>query len=97
MNASSDYVRFHRSPDGLRHLNFDQIYADDWRHPDNPAAYFRHRSVKCAEVLVPGAVTPEMIEGAHVATVSAENLLRESGFALPIQRNPHLFFMGDPP
>lgn len=38
MNASSDYVRFYRSPDGLRYLDFDQVYADDWRHPGNPAA-----------------------------------------------------------
>jgi len=96
MNASSDYVRFFRSPDGLRHLDFDQIYADDWRHPGNPAAYYRHRSVKCAEVLVPEVIVPEMIEGAYVANDTAEALLKDRGFSLPIQQNPHLFFMGGP-
>lgn len=96
MNASSDYVRFLRSPDGLRYLDFDLIYADDWRHPGNPAAYYRHRSVKCAEVLVPQEVAPDMIEGAYVASGAVEVLLREQGFTLPIQQNPHLFFMGGP-
>ncbi|MGE4345695.1 MAG: DUF4433 domain-containing protein [Geoalkalibacter sp.] len=97
MNASSDYVRFYRSPDGLRHLNFDQIYANDWRHPGNSADYYRHRSVKCAEVLVPEVVAPEMLEGAYVPNGVAEAMLRGQGFTLPIQQHPHLFFIGDAP
>jgi hypothetical protein len=93
MNASSDYVRFLCSPDGLRHLDFDLVFAEDWRHPGNPAAYYRHRSVKCAEVLVPHCINPQMLEGAYVAHGAAEELLRQQGFNLPILRNPHLFFL----
>jgi ssDNA thymidine ADP-ribosyltransferase, DarT len=39
-NASSDYVRFlHPSQWAL--LNFTDIYAMDWRHPNDPIAYYR--------------------------------------------------------
>lgn len=56
-NASSDYVRF-LHPDDWRLLKLEAIYAPDWRHPDDPIAYMRHKSQKCAEVLVPHAVEP---------------------------------------
>jgi hypothetical protein len=48
-NAASDYVRF-LHPRQWQELNFDAIYARDWRHPGDPAAYYRHSSQKCAEV-----------------------------------------------
>lgn len=90
--ASSKYVRFHRSPDGLRWLNFDMIYADDWTHPNNPPAYFRHSATKCAEVLIPDCVEIDYISGAYVANEPANKLLLQQGFALPITVNPHMFF-----
>jgi hypothetical protein len=45
-NAASDYVRF-LDPRQWRVLDFDAIYAVDWRHPGNPVAYYRHSSQKC--------------------------------------------------
>jgi len=54
-NASSDYVRF-LAPHQWNLLNFDDITRWDWRHPNDPIAYFRHRSRKCAEVLVPDRI-----------------------------------------
>lgn len=50
-NAASGYVRF-LDPKDWRYLNFDDIFAMDWRHPGNPSAYYRHSAVMCAEVLV---------------------------------------------
>jgi hypothetical protein len=63
-NAASNYCRFMPSPSGLALVDGAMVFADDWRHPANPAAYYRHRSVKCAEVLVPDAVPPEYLLGA---------------------------------
>jgi hypothetical protein len=51
-NAASDYVRF-LHPRQWQVLDFDAIYAMDWRHPDDQIAHWRHSSQKCAEVLVP--------------------------------------------
>src|SRR5262249_11337939 len=64
-NAASNYVRF-LHPRQWRALDFDAIYAMDWRHPGNPVAYFRHSSQKCAEVLVPNCVEARFLTGAYV-------------------------------
>jgi len=64
-NASSDYVRF-LHPSQWKLLDFDDIYSMDWRHPGDPAAYYRHRSRKCAEVLVPHHVQAQFLTGAYV-------------------------------
>lgn len=90
-NASSDYVRF-LDPKQWQLLDFDSIYAMDWRHPDDPAAYYRHRSRKCAEVLVPHLVTAEMLAGAYVANETAGERLKKSGFKPPVSVDSVLFF-----
>lgn len=58
-NAASDYVRF-LDPRQWQVLDFDAIYAMDWRHPGNSVAYYRHSSQKCAEVLVPEQSSRDM-------------------------------------
>jgi hypothetical protein len=90
-NAASDWVRFF-APSQWRQLPFDDIYAADWRHPNDPKAYYRHKSRKCAEVLLPRRVDPVMVTGAYVVDTAAEALLRSTGFALPIRIDPVLFF-----
>jgi len=90
-NASSDYVRF-LHPTQWQLLDFDDIYAMDWRHPGDPPAYYRHRSRKCAEVLVPHRVEPARLLGAHVVNQAARQQLVDAGFALPINIDPALFF-----
>jgi hypothetical protein len=90
-NASSDYVRF-LSPAQIRLINFDLVFADDWRHPDDRIAYFRHKAIMCAEVLVPNAVAPGLIVGAHVANQQAQQALLATGFNRAVQINAHLFF-----
>jgi ssDNA thymidine ADP-ribosyltransferase, DarT len=90
-NAASDYVRF-LSPTQWRVLEFEDIFALDWRHPDDPYRYYRHKSRKCAEVLVPRSVPPNMIIGAYVPDDSARDRLRQTGFTLPIIVQPEFFF-----
>ena len=92
-NASSNYVRFlPPTPAYERFLDFDDIFALDWRHPDDPIAEHRHRSRKCAEVLVPHAVKPRFLVGARVVSRATEERLRALGFSLPIIVDPGLFF-----
>jgi len=90
-NASSNYVRF-LPPSNWRLLEFDDIFALNWIHPDDPIAQLRHRSRKCAEVLVPHAVEPRFLIGARVVNRTAEEQLRALGFSLPITIDPGLFF-----
>jgi hypothetical protein len=90
-NAASDYVRFlHPSQWGL--LNFDDIFAMDWRHPDDQVAYWRHKARKCAEVLVPHRVESGLLIGAYVVDAAAANRLGGLGFRLPVSVDPVLFF-----
>jgi hypothetical protein len=90
-NAASDYVRF-LHPRQWQTLDFDAIYAMDWRHPDDQIAQWGHSAKKCAEVLVPHRVDPQLIIGAHVVSEATKIVLRECGFRLPISVSPVLFF-----
>jgi len=90
-NAASDYVRF-LDPAQWRELPFDDIFAQDWRHPGDSIAYWRHKSRKCAEVLVPQSVESRFLMGAYVIDAAAERRLSELGFNLPITIDPVLFF-----
>jgi len=89
-NAASDYVRFlHPSQSHL--LDFDAIFAPDWRHPNDEIAYHRHRSQKCAEILVPHRIDPGFIAGAYV--VNSDTAVRfRSAPGFRIQVNRDLFF-----
>lgn len=90
-NAASDYVRF-LHPSQWRLLAFDDIYAIDWRHPDDPIAGWRHKARKCAEVLVRHRVDIRYLTGAYVIDAATASHLAGLGFALPITVNPVLFF-----
>lgn len=89
-NAASHYVRF-LHPNDLALLDFDLIYADDWRHPDR-IAYWQHKSKKCAEVLVPNSIAPEYIQKAYVVDDIAKQRLLAAGFVKPVEVMPRLFF-----
>jgi hypothetical protein len=90
-NAASDYVRF-STPSQCDGLDFDDIYARDWRHPDDQFRHWRHKSRKCAEVLVPGRVDPSDVTGAVVADAGAADRLARVGFMLGITIDSDFFF-----
>jgi hypothetical protein len=90
-NASSDWVRF-LAPSQAKILDFDDIYARDWRHPNDSPAYYRHRSRKCAEVLVPHRVESRFLTGAYVVNKKAAAVMAQTGFNLPISVDADLFF-----
>lgn len=76
-NAASDYVRFFH-PSQISLLDFDAIFAMDWRHHNDKAAFWRHRSQKCAEVLIPHSVEPKFLTGAYVVSQDTAVRLRAS-------------------
>ncbi|NEW87146.1 DUF4433 domain-containing protein [Rhodopseudomonas sp. WA056] len=90
-NAASDYVRF-LHPRQWRALDFDAIYAMDWRHPGDQIAYWQHRAKKYAEILVPYRVHPGFLTGAYAVDEAAKARLTNCGFGLPICVSPVLFF-----
>lgn len=89
-NAASKYVRFY-SPQQLALLPFDAIYALDWTHPDQ-ITYWRRKSAKCAEVLVPGVVPSPLIMGAYVSGPAAHAAMLAQGWDRTLTIDPSLFF-----
>ncbi len=91
-NAASDYARF-LAPDQMNRftLDLDLIYASDWRHNDK-ISYWRHKSRKCAEVLVPDMIPVEYIFGVYVVNPQSAALLHQVGCHLPAEINSDLFF-----
>lgn len=90
-NAASDYVRF-LGPAQWRFLDFDDIYARDWKHPEDQIREWRHKSRKCAEVLVPHKVLPNMLLGAYVVDKAARERLNQASFTLPVAIDADFFF-----
>jgi len=91
-NAASDYRRFMPSPDGLALVDREMVFADDWTHPGNLPAFYRHRSVKCAEVLVPDLVPSQFVTGAYVSGEAGRTALAPCASTLPLTVNAEVFF-----
>jgi hypothetical protein len=88
-NAASDHVRWGAS---LAIVDRDLVFAEYWTHPGDQIAEWRHRSVKCAEVLVPDQVPARYVEGAYVSGAAGRAALTAIAPALPVSEDPHLFF-----
>jgi len=90
-NAAGNYVGFWPAPDGLRHVNRELTFAEDWRDPD-PIQYWRKKAAKCAEVLVPDRVPPKYIQHAYVASSEMKQRMDALSTGLEVRVNGHLFF-----
>ncbi len=90
-NASRDYVRFY-SPQQLQQINFDMVFAEDWNDKDQ-ISYWRKKAAKCAEVLVPKCVPPDLIFGAYVCGEQTKSAISGYRFSDNIIINPHMFFL----
>lgn len=91
-NASSDYVRFATAPQGLSIIDEERVFAEYWVHND-PIETFRHRSQKCAEVLVRNSVDQNFITGAYVSGATAKAAFNVTGVNIPVTIDSHLFFV----
>lgn len=90
-NAASDYSRFYIPEEGIRELNFAEIYSGWWTDDDRHEQS-RKKRLKCAEVLVPGIIPYEYIIGAVVLNEQAEHELEVAGFHKRIIVRPRDFF-----
>lgn len=63
-NAASGYARFGDAPGALAAVERTLVFAEYWTHPGDLIAEWRHKAIKCAEVLVPDEVKPRFILGA---------------------------------
>ena len=92
-NASAEglYVKFAPAPAGLRIVDQELTFAKYWTDPD-PIGYYRRKSKKCAEVLVPDRVDPQHLTGAFVSCDHSLREFNELDVQLEVTVNPYLFF-----
>ena len=94
-NAASEYVRFMPSPNGLELIDKDFVFAESWIHPDQIDTW-KHKSAKCAEVLVPNYVNKRFLNSAYVSDIRSQEILldqlRVMGQTLRIVVDEYLFF-----
>jgi len=94
-NASSGYARFWPAPAGLAMLDHDMVFAQSWTHSDT-FEYWRRKSAKCCEVLVPDRVHASYLLGAYVSCAASygalAELLASAQSSLEVTVNAHLFF-----
>ncbi len=90
-NASSKYASFYPPKLGLREIDFELVYAANWTD-ENEYVYYKKKSVKCAEVLIPFVVPFVYVVCAAVYDDAAKQKLEETGFNRNIFVAPGLFF-----
>jgi len=91
-NASSDYVRFYPVTLGLAAIDKDVLFARYWTHPDDIIKEWAHKSLKCAEVLIPDKVEPRWILAAYAANQTALASFTKLSTALTASIPDGIFF-----
>lgn len=91
-NASSKWARFLPVPAGLQAIDRERVFATFWLHSDDPYDEIRHKSEKCAEVLVPDRVQPKLVIGAYVANQTALSMCQALNVQLPVRIKRDIFF-----
>ncbi|HEX8845156.1 MAG TPA: DUF4433 domain-containing protein [Pyrinomonadaceae bacterium] len=91
-NAASDWVGFWPVTEGLARIGLERVFAKYWTHPDDPYEQMRHKSEKCAEVLVPDCVAAQLVVGAYVANQTALASFQALNTGLPVQIRSSMFF-----
>ena len=91
-NASSDWVRYAASPHGVQIVDRDQVFAEYWTHPENQVMEWVHKSIKCAEVLVPDVVDNRYITGGYASCQEVCRTIEEMAIPLEMTIHAHLFF-----
>ena len=92
-NAASGRTAFWASPEGLKKIEKNIVFAKYWTD-QNRVADDTKKTIKCAEVLISERVEPRYIIGAYVSRRKTRQKLIDLGFSLPIEINSYLFFAG---
>ena len=90
-NASSTYASFYSPEDGLNEIDFKLVFSANWLDEDQ-YAYFRKKSIKCAEVLIPFCIPYDYVVSAAVYSERAKEKLMKTGFDRTIYVDPRFFF-----
>lgn len=94
-NASSAYTRFFSTSDGLKHLDKDLVFSEDWRDRDH-YEMCRKRSAACAEALVPDQLSASCITKTCVSCQATceevKSILGDIGIDIPVIINGKIFF-----
>ena len=90
-NASSSYARFYTPNVGINMLDFKTIYMKDWNCDDYYTKLYQ-KSVKCAEILIPGKIESKYIIAACVINKVNESKLMDLGFKEEIFISKSNFF-----
>ena len=90
-NASTFLAKFYSPEDGFDCINFNLVYAKDWRDIDT-YEYLKKKAIKCAEILVPNCVPYEYITSACVLNDKSKKRLIDSGFNKEIIVNSSVFY-----
>lgn len=94
-NAASKYARFYSSPRGLAYLDEDEVLARDWGDPTvDQIDYWRRKSHRSAELLVPDQVDPSQVLGAYVSCEDSRAQCLVAELPLAITTDADLFFRG---
>ena len=91
-NAASSIVRFSSVTNGLALIERELVFAEYWHHPEDEIVSANHKSIKCAEVLVPNYIPSNYIFGAFVSCNQSQKRLKDIAPQLPITVDAHLFF-----
>jgi hypothetical protein len=85
------YVKFAPAPNGLKIVDRELTFAEYWTDND-PIVYFRKKSKKCAEVLVPDRIDPKYLMGAYVSCNQALQAFKSHALSLAAVVNGYMFF-----
>lgn len=91
MNAARSLVSFFDVKSGLKNIDFNKIFMDNWTSDDS-VIYDDNKGAKCAEVLVPHTITPDYILGFIVCSEEAKTKLEKNITDKKIIVRPGLFF-----
>lgn len=83
--------RFDPPAVGLALIDYDEVHAQYWTHPDAGSTW-DHSRKKCAEVLVPDKVDPGLILGAYAPTASVLAVVQAAMPAWDVRIAPYPFF-----
>jgi len=73
-------------------IDRDLVFAERWTHPDDLIEQLRHRSIKCAEVLVPDRVDASFITGVYISGSIGQNALAAVAPGLAATVYGYMFF-----
>ncbi len=92
-NAASKYARFYASPGGLQYLHEPYAFAREWGDATvDQIDYWRRKSRRSAEVLVPDRVDPVYLQRAYVSCGAASGRCEALNLPFDFTVDADLFF-----